>query len=488
MARIRKIKKPFQVELELHDAASDGRAVGRHDDKVVFVEGGVPGDLVEAKVYAKQKKFLVGSMENLIRPSEDRVDPQCEHFKACGGCKWQHMAYPAQIKYKEAQVLAALKRIGKIESQEYLPILGSNEIFNYRNKVEFSFSRSVWFTKEELDSGKPFPPEGALGFHAPGFFDKVLPIDECHLTLPIINEVRNEIERYSIEKEYAFYNIREHTGFLRTLGFRNSLSRSELMIILVVAQDDPEKVEDIFFHLEKKYPQITHFVWVVNQKLNSVYSDQEVRFWKGEEYLTESLGKYDFRVRPLSFFQTNPKQASELYGVVEKYLKRCLPEGYNKLGTVYDLYSGTGSIGIFISDYAEKVVGIEYVQSAVDDAWENVKLNGLDKDQFSFYAGDMKEILNDELVQKEGQPDLIIADPPRQGMDPKVVKQILKLLPKYIIYVSCKPATQARDLEMMGENYELLSVQPVDMFPHTAHVENVVLLERKDEVIVNEEA
>lgn len=481
MARIRRIKNPLYIELELIDAASDGRALGRHEEKVVFVEGGVPGDRVEAKVFAKQKKFLVASIEKLLEASVERQDPQCEHFEVCGGCKWQHMVYEAQIKYKEQQVLAALKRIGKVESREYLPILGSKEIFNYRNKVEFSFSRAVWFTKEELDSGKPFPEEGALGYHAPGFFDKVLPIDECHLTLPLVNEIRNEIERFSVEQGYPFYNIREHAGFLRTLGFRNSIANEEMMVILVVAQDDPEKVEAIFSHLEEKFPQITHYVWVLNQKLNSVYSDQEVRFWKGEPWMTEMMGNYKFRIRPLSFFQTNPKQAKELYGVVARYLQRILPEGQGQFETVYDLYSGTGSIGIFISEFAKKIVGIEYVQSAVDDAWENVRLNDLEEERFSFYAGDMKDILNDELVAKEGQPDVIIADPPRQGMDPRVVKQILKVLPGHIIYVSCKPATQARDLEMMSEQYELMSVQPVDMFPHTAHVENVVLLRRKSE-------
>jgi len=479
MARIRKIKNPQRIELTLEDAASDGRTVARHEEKVVFVEGGVPGDRAEVFIFGKQKKFLVGRIEKLIEASPDRVDPPCDHFGVCGGCKWQDMAYEAQIKFKENQVLNAIQRIGKIEAGEALPILGSREIFHYRNKVEFSFSRSVWRTKEEMDKGIEYPAEGALGYHTPRFFDKVIPIEECHLPHPLVNEIRNETERFAIEHQYPFYNIREHEGWLRTLAFRSSVANDELMVILVVAEENKDRIDHIFHHLEARFPAITHLIWIVNKKLNSVYLDQEFRIWKGSPYLTENLGGYDFRIRPLSFFQTNPKQAQVLYGAVRQYLEKALPEGQDMHPVVYDLYSGTGSIGIFVSQLVRKIVGIEYVQSAVDDAWENVKLNHLDEKQFSFYAGDMKAILTDELVEKEGHPDVIIADPPRQGMDPKVVKQIIKVRPEHIIYVSCKPATQARDLEMLRDYYELLSIQPVDMFPHTAHVENIAFLKKR---------
>ncbi|MEO0897015.1 MAG: 23S rRNA (uracil(1939)-C(5))-methyltransferase RlmD [Bacteroidota bacterium] len=480
MARVRKLKKTFHAEVELVDMATDGRSVAKHEDRVIFVEGGVPGDTVEVFVFGRQKGVLAGRVVKLIKPSPKREQAVCEHFGYCGGCKWQNVKYEGQMGYKEQHVLNSLTRIGKVEAKEYLPILGSKHIYNYRNKVEFSFSTSGWRTPEQMEAGIEFPKEGVLGYHAPKFFDKVIPIDQCHLPPNEVNAIRNEVGKLALENAYPFYNIRSHEGWLRTLGFRTSVANGELMVILVVAEEKKEWIETIFQHLETKFPEITHLVWIVNPKMNSVYSDQPYHLWKGSPYLTESLGKYQFHIRPLSFFQTNPRQATELYGVVEKYLKASLSEENEKHNIVYDLYSGTGSIGIFVSDHVNKVIGIEYVQSAVDDAWDNIRLNELDESRFSFYAGDMKKILTSELVEKEGQPDVIIADPPRQGMDPKVVKQILKVSPAYIIYVSCKPATQARDLEMMKGDYDLLSVQPVDMFPHTAHVENVVWMKRKE--------
>ena len=486
MARTRRKRiEPFTADMEMLDAATDGRALTRHEGEVIFVEGGVPGDLAEVLVFGKQKKVLTGRIKNLHRPSADRVEPRCQHFEHCAGCKWQQMSYAAQLRYKEKQVRDTLRRIGKVDVQEFLPILGTQEIFGYRNKLEFSFSVAPWLTPEEKDLGAR-PDHRVLGFHAPRFFDKVLNIERCHLQIDLNNQIRNELRRYAREQSIPFYNIREHTGFLRTLTMRTSHHYGEFMVILVVAEEDPDRIDQIFSHLAEKFPQVTSFVWVANPKLNSSYSDLPYHLWRGPGYLTEQLGGYDFRIRPVSFFQTNPQQAEILYGVVRDFLQETLPPGQEQHEVVYDLYSGTGSIGIYLEKFAKKIVGIEYVDSAVIDAAENVRINQLPKERFSFYAGDMKDLLRPPLVEKEGHPDLVITDPPRQGMDAKVVKRLLEILPEHIIYVSCKPATQARDLELMNRWYEVLKAQPVDMFPHTAHVENVVLLRRRAEPLPEE--
>ena len=470
----RKIK-PFTAKMEILDAATDGRAVAKHEGKAIFITGGVPGDVAEVHVYRKEKSILVGRIEEIETPSPNRIEPVCAHFEDCGGCKWQQMNYETQLRYKENQVVNVLRRIGHLQPEESRPIMGAPEPYFYRNKLEFSFSTKAWLTAKDKDNPEA-RKSNALGYHAPGFFDKIIHIDTCHLQQPIINDIRNEIGHFAMDKEYEFYNIREHTGILRNVAFRTSNGSGEIMVILILGKNRKDVAEDIFQHLEQAFPQITQMVYVINEKPNSMYSDLPYHAWKGNPWITENLEQYQFKIRPVSFFQTNPHQALELYKVVRGYLKDCLPEGADKHHTVYDLYSGTGSIGIFVSELVEKVVGIEYVQSAVDDAWENIRLNGLEEKRFSFYAGDMKLILTDELVQKEGAPDVIIADPPRQGMDRKVVEQILKVRPQHVIYVSCKPSTQARDMAMMQEWYDLISIQPVDMFPQTAHVENVALL------------
>ncbi|WNJ19172.1 23S rRNA (uracil(1939)-C(5))-methyltransferase RlmD [Pontibacter sp. G13] len=471
--------KPFTAEMELIDAASDGRAVARHEGQVIFVEGGVPGDVADIHVFRKHKKSPLGRIEVMKQPSPYRTEAQCKHFENCGGCKWQHMTYEGQLAYKEKQVRDTIERIGKVEVAEHLPILGVDEPFFYRNKLEFSFANKAYLTKEDMPRRDEIDHR-VLGFHAPGFFDKVLPIEECMLQLPIVNDIRNELQRYTREQEIEYYDHREHTGIMRSVTFRSSIATGELMMILVVAKDDQEMIDGIFGNLAEKFPEIDHFIWIHSEKLNSSYNDLPYKIWRGKEYLTEKLENYEFRVRPVSFFQTNPKQAEALYGVVRDFLKETLAKSGGIHETIYDLYSGTGSIGIFVSEYARKIVGIEYVESAVADASENVKANGLPEDKFKFFAGDMKKILTDELTQREGHPAVVIADPPRQGMDPKVVRQILKVSPDYVIYVSCKPATQARDLEMMDRFYSVEKMRPVDMFPHTGHVENVVLLKRRD--------
>lgn len=476
MGRRKKIT-PFTAEMEILDAATDGRSVARHNEEVIFIEKGVPGDLAEVYVYRKEKRLPIGRVEKVIRPSQYRTEPQCQHFGLCGGCKWQHMSYEGQLVFKEKQVRDALQRIGKVEPQEFLPILGCETEYYYRNKLEFTFSEPGWIPREQLDNEEEIDRR-MLGFHVPRMFDKVFDVNSCHLQTEMVSDILNELRTFVRDQDFSFYNIRENTGYLRNIVFRTSVHNDGLMVILIVNGDSPEPIDRIFSHLEAVFPQITEFIWINNPKQNSSFSELPFTVWKGNPYITERLGNFDFRIRPTSFFQTNPRQAERLYEVVRNFMAECLPEGENKFQTVYDLYSGTGSIGIFISGLAEKVVGIEYVESAVEDARENVRINQPET-AFSFYAGDMKDLLSDDLVATEGRPDMIIADPPRQGMAPQVVEKILALAPEHIVYVSCKPATQARDIQMMAEAYDLVRVRPVDMFPQTAHVENVALLRRK---------
>ncbi|MDX2283323.1 MAG: 23S rRNA (uracil(1939)-C(5))-methyltransferase RlmD [Bacteroidia bacterium] len=474
---------PYTVKLDLADAATDGRAIARHDNWVVFVEGGVPGDVADVEIYRKESKVLVGRVRKIHAPSAHRVQPACRHFGDCGGCKWQYMSYDAQLAYKENQILNIFRRIGKVEVGEALPILGCEAPYYYRNKLEFSFSTRAWIPKRDLN--RPIQHDHrVLGYHAPRFFDKVLDIEECMLQTPVVNRIRNRIRDYAREQELSFYDIHAHTGLLRNIVFRTSVHTGEVMLILVVGENEPAQVDALFRVLEAEFPEITQFVWVFNPKWNSVYTDQPYQIWKGTPYYTEHLGPYQFRIRPVSFFQTNPRQAERLYQVVKDFLREALPAGQERFRLLYDLYAGTGSIGIFVSDLAEKIVGVEYVQDAVNDAWENVRVNQLDEARFSFYAGDMRHLLNERLEQAEGRPDIIVADPPRQGMDPQVVRELLRLRPPHILYVSCKPATQARDLYLMREWYEVVRIQPVDMFPHTAHVENVALLRRREAPLV----
>ena len=463
--------------MEIIDAASDGRAIARHNERVIFVEDAVPGDIADIHVYKKEKRNGIGKIVLLKKASSDRVEPVCQHFAHCGGCKWQHMSYEAQLKYKENQVRETLRRIGKVEANHFYPILGSQHQYHYRNKLEFTFSNQQWLTSDMGDASTLNP--NVLGFHVPRVFYKILDIAHCHLQHPIINDIRNAVREYARKSGEPFYDHQENKGFYRSLVFRTSEATGALMVMLIVAERKQAVVDALFTQLEKDFPEITDFVWMVNAKQNSSYSELPYEVWKGNAFITEKLGNYQFRIRPTSFFQTNPKQAEGLYEVVKNFLQKALKEGESSFPIVYDLYSGTGSIGIFISEFAQKIVGIEYVESAVQDAWENVRLNGLEN-KFQFYAGDMKALLRDGLVEKEGSPSVIIADPPRGGMIPKVVERIIKLAPDHIIYVSCKPSTQARDIELMKDHYELLEVQPVDMFPQTAHVENVAWLKRKE--------
>jgi 23S rRNA (uracil1939-C5)-methyltransferase len=471
--------KPYDIEgVEVVDAASDGRAVIRHNDRVVFVEQGIPGDVLDVFVYRKRKKNLIGRINNIVSPSPHRVEAKCQHFGICGGCKWQMMSYDAQLVYKQKQVTDAFERIAKVEVEKESPILGAESPYFYRNKLEFSFSTRPWLTQEQIASGEVFE-NPALGFHVPGVFDKIVDIETCYLQKPIVNDIRNALRERAIAEGIPFYGIKEHTGFLREIMFRTSEATGELMVMLIVADDDLKQVERLFKPLSEQFPEVSSWIWMHNPKLNNSFSDLPYQVWKGPAYITEQLGGFNFMISPTSFFQTNPKQADQLYGVVRRMLQEVLPEGQEKHNCVYDLYAGTGSIGIYVSELAEKIVGIEYVESSINDAWKNVKLNNLD--HFSFYAGDMKKILSDELIGKEGKADVVICDPPRAGMDAAVVEKLLETAPAHIIYVSCKPSTQARDIALMKDAYEVVEIQAVDMFPHTAHVENVALLKRKNE-------
>jgi 23S rRNA (uracil1939-C5)-methyltransferase len=475
MARL----KPYTIaHTQVTATASDGFGIVKHGGRVIFVPYTVPGDEIELLVNRKKRRSFFGEVQSVHEPSPDRVEARCAHFGLCGGCKWQMMDYQAQLRIKQQQVSDAFERIGKVPVGETQPILGVAEPWFYRNKLEFSFSAKPWLTREQIASGEAFD-EPALGFHVPGVYEKVFTVETCYLQRTIINDIRNAVNAFSQKNNIPYYDIKAHTGFLRQLMFRSSEATGELMVVLVVGENKPEWVDMIFTHLESSFSEsISSYVWIHSDKLNSSFSDLPFHCWKGPDFITEKMGEYAFRISPTSFFQTNPLQARALYRVVRDWMEELLPEGKLQWETVYDLYSGTGSIGIFVEKLAEKIVGIEYVQSSIDDAHRNVALNGLEG-KFAFFAGDMKKLLTDKLVSEEGRPELVIADPARAGMDPAVVTQLLKMAPEHIIYVSCKPATQARDVALMQEHYELMRIQPVDMFPHTAHVENVAWLKRR---------
>lgn len=470
MARKRKIRRTYQVEnIKVIDMTESGLGVVKTESKVIFVENAVTGDIVDIEVYAMLKGVPQARIVEFHKYSNKRKEADCQHFDACGGCKWQHIQYGAQLEFKNDFVQNALKRIGKIEIDEVYPILSSPSEYFYRNKLEFTFSNKRWLTNSEIASEQEFS-RNALGFHVPKFFDKVVNIERCLLQNELVNEIRNFIREFAEEREWTFYDIKAQTGFLRNLIFRTGNAFDELMLILTVGEEDLEKIDQLFQALEQKFVQITSLIWIYNPKKNDSIYDLAPRVWKGEEFIREKIGEFTFKIRPASFFQTNPLQVQNLYEIVKSWLPV-----QSKL--IYDLYCGTGSIGIFVSDKADKVVGIETVPSAVFDAKKNAEVNGIEN--ISFVLGEAERVFDDELIEKYGKPDTIIVDPPRAGLHKKVVQQILKLSPKYFIYVSCNAATQARDLEMMSEKYHFLKSQAVDMFPQTSHVENVVLAQLK---------
>jgi len=458
--------KPDIIEnLEILDAGSEGKAVGRYENRVVFVPYAVPGDVCDIVVIKSKNNYLEGRVDTIKHYSDKRTEPRCIHFGVCGGCKWQNMQYEHQLFYKQKQVEDNLRRIGHLDLPKISPILPSENIFHYRNKMEYTFLNRKWFTDTaEMDSDKN---RNGLGFHLPGKFDKILDLKECHLQDDMGNRIRLEARKYALEHNFTFHDIRRYDGFLRNLIIRNTTT-GEWMVILITGEDRPEETFAFLDHLKNKFPEITSLQYVVNPKHNPDISDLEVRLYHGSPWITEKMGDLVFRIGPKSFFQTNSHQAFRLYQLAIEFA------GLTGNEIVYDLYTGTGTIATFLAGKASKVIGLEYVDSAVEDARVNAEINGIGN--VFFFAGDIATILDDDFTNTHGKPQVIITDPPRSGMVEKVLRQILKIQPGRIVYISCNPATQARDLAILSEKYTITRVQPVDMFPHTQHVENVVLL------------
>ena len=458
---------PLLENFEITGVAAEGKSLGRWNDLVVFVPFGAPGDVVDVKIDRKKHSYAEGHIERMVRPSSLRVAPVCQHFGVCGGCKWQHLPYEEQLRYKQQQVVDAMQRIAKVNIPAINPILGSARTLYYRNKLEFTFSNKCWLTAEQLASGEEFADRHAAGFHIPGAFDKVLDIKHCYLQDELSNELRLFIRQYAVERGYSFYDIRANQGLLRMTMTRIA-STGEVMQVIVFGQDDKAAINDVMEAVATRFPAITCLMYVVNLKCNDSISDQEIILYRGRDYIEEEMEGLRFRIGPKSFYQTNSEQAYVLYKVARRMAALTGQE------LVYDLYTGTGTIANFVARQARQVIGIEYVPEAIDDARLNSRVNGIDNTLF--YAGDMKDVLTDDFVVKHGRPDVMIVDPPRAGMHEDVVKVILNAAPRRIVYVSCNPATQARDVAMLDSKYQVDEIQPVDMFPHTHHVENVMLL------------
>lgn len=466
--------------VEIEAIAAEGKCLLHYDDKVVFVPFCVPGDIVDIQITKKKHSFMEGRVINFIQYSDVREKPMCSHFGVCGGCKWQNLPYTEQLKAKQQQVFDQLTRIGKIELPEINPILGSVKTSEYRNKLEFGCANKRWYTQEEINAMPPREEgkegnlnESAIGFHITGAFDKIYPIEKCWLMDDFHNTVRNEIQKYAKETGMTFYDIRAQHGLLRDIMMRNS-NTGEFMVLIQFHYDvegDEERAKALLEYVADKFPEITSLIYVDNQKGNDTFGDLELTTFKGTDFIYETMEDLKFKVGPKSFYQTNTDQAYHLYSIAREFANL----SGNEL--VYDLYTGTGTIANFVAHKAKKVIGIEYVPEAIEDAKVNSEINNITNTLF--YAGDMKDILTDDFIAEHGHPDVIITDPPRAGMHQDVVDVILNAYPERIVYVSCNPATQARDLALMDAKYKVAKVQPVDMFPHTPHVENVVLLEKK---------
>lgn len=469
MSRKRK-ELPTVEGLEITGVAAEGKSIARWNDLVVFIPYGAPGDVADVKIDRKKHSFAEGHIVKLVKPSNDRVEPFCEHFGVCGGCKWQHLPYAEQLKYKQQQVADALQRIAKVPLPPINPILGSARTQCYRNKLEFTFSNKSWLTFEQLQSGKEFSNRNAAGFHIPGAFDKVLDINKCWLQDNVSNEMRLFIKDFALSHGITFYDIRNNCGLMRNMVVRTA-STGEIMLVVVFGEDNKEAIASVMSAVAERFPQITSLMYVVNTKVNDSLTDQTFVLFKGRDYIEEEMEGLKFRIGPKSFYQTNSLQAYELYKVARRMARLSGSE------LVYDLYTGTGTIANFVARQAHKVVGIEYVPEAIEDAKLNSKVNGIENTLF--YAGDMKDVLTQGFIEEHGRPDVMIIDPPRAGMHEDVVNVILNAAPQRLVYVSCNPATQARDIAMLDCKYRVMEVQPVDMFPHTHHVENVVAMELK---------
>ena len=463
-------KKPLLENIEIKKIAAEGKSIAYVDEKVLFVPNTVPGDIVDVQVTRKRKSFLEGFIVNVRKYSDIRTEPFCAHFGVCGGCKWQNLPYQLQTEFKQQEIVDNLQRIGKVELQNVSPIIGSPKTTYYRNKLEYTFCNKRFLTREEIANGQDIDQTPAVGFHVPGLFDKVIDIKKCYLQAEPSNAVRNFIRDYAIEHELSFYDIREQAGFLRTLIIRTS-STGEVMVIVTFGEENREAREGLLNALVQQFPEITSLMYVINEKMNDTITDQEVICFHGNDHIFEQMEDLKFKIGPKSFYQTISEQAYNLYAKTRELARLTGNE------TVYDLYTGTGTIANFVARNAQKVIGIEYVPEAIEDAKINSALNNIHNTVF--YAGDMKDVLNEEFIRRHGHPDVIITDPPRAGMHKDVVDTILKAAPDRIVYVSCNSATQARDLALMDTDYKVMAVQAVDMFPHTHHVENIVLLHRR---------
>ena len=469
----KKKELPALENVEITAIANEGKAIAKLDNYVIFVPYAVPGDIVDLQVRKKKKNYAEATVTTLRRPSPMRREAFCKHFGVCGGCKWQILDYAEQLKFKQNLVEDLLRRIGKLDLPEVSPIIGSPHTARYRNKLEYTFSNKRWLTTDEIISGTTFGTKDGLGFHIPEAFDKVLDIDECWLQDDISDRIRNEVRRFAKEREMPFYDIRNRDGFLRNLIIRNTHD-GQVMVILVVRNENGQydsELTSVMDHIADTFPEVTSLIYIVNNKSNDTYTDLPATVWRGDDHITETMEGLRFKIGPKSFYQTNSEQAYNLYSAVRS------AAGLTGSEMVYDLYTGTGTIANFVARSARQVIGIEYVPDAIEDAKANSELNGITNTRF--YAGDMKDLLTPDFIAGHGRPDVIITDPPRAGMHPSVVETIMGAGPERIVYVSCNPATQARDLETMCREYAITAVQPVDMFPHTHHVENIVTLKRK---------
>jgi len=465
---VRKKHKNIILEnIAITDYAAEGKSLVRHDGKVIFVSGAIPGDVVNIQIGKSKKDWAEGRAISIVEPSPDRLVPFCKHFGNCGGCKWQMLPYEKQLQFKQQEAEQNLRRIGKIDIPEMLPIIGSDNTKHYRNKLEFTFSNKRFLTNEEIGSEQSISQQDALGYHAPRIFDKIIDIHECHLLDPINDAIRNTIRTYAKAHALEFYDIREHSGWLRNIIIRYT-STQELMVNICLNYDEEEKRNALLQHLLEQVPSITTLLYTINPKWNDTIYDLEPQVFFGKGYVNEKLGDINFIISPKSFFQTNTKQAEKLYGVAKSFA------GLTGNEIVYDLYCGTGSIGLFVADMAKKIIGVEVIEDAIKDAKQNAALNNIE--HASFFAGDVIKICNDEFFQTHGKPDVVITDPPRAGMHEKLVKKLLVMEAPTIVYVSCNTATQARDIALLAEKYTVKKVQAVDMFPHTHHIECVALL------------
>lgn len=469
------MRKTFREKIridnvEIIDIAEGGKGVGKAEDLVLFIQHAIPGDVVDVEIQRKKKSFAEANVLELKTPSLHRIEAFCKHFGVCGGCKWQHMTYDAQLFYKQKSVEDALTRIGKVDTSSIEAILPSENTTYYRNKLEYTFSNQRWLTPEEISSNEEFE-RNALGFHVPLRFDKILTIDHCYLQADPSNAIRNSLSDFAIQKGISFYDLRRHEGALRNLIIRNT-SIGELMVIAVFGYPEGDNINDVMSFLQASFPEITSLLYIVNQKKNDTIFDQDIHVFAGRDHIFETMAELRFKIGAKSFYQTNSLQAHELYKITKDFA------GLSGTELVYDLYTGAGTIANFVAKDARKVIGVEYVPTAIEDAKINAEINGIENTDF--FAGDMKDILNNEFIALHGKPDVIITDPPRAGMHPDVVEKLLEIGADKIVYVSCNAATQARDLTVLTQKYEVSRIKPVDMFPHTQHVENVVLLTLKN--------